>query len=91
MTAGDKRSAIIAQLREILREATDGRVKADQVSEDSRILDTLGLSSLELLELRFGIETTWDIVLEDQDVARLQVVSDVIDLIGERTAGRAGT
>jgi acyl carrier protein len=80
------RTQIIAKLGEILDRVTLGRIKPAQVRESSRVFDDLGLSSLELLELRFDIEMTWDLTLEDADLPRMQVVSDVIDLIAERTA-----
>jgi len=63
-----------------------GRIKPAQVGETSRVFDDLGMSSLELLELRFDIESAWNVTLEDQDLPRMQVVSDVIDLIAERAA-----
>jgi acyl carrier protein len=80
------RPGIIAELRAILNRVTNGRVKADEVREDAGIFDNLGLSSLELLELRFEVETTWNVLIEDKDVVELQVVSDVIDMIGARAA-----
>jgi acyl carrier protein len=90
MTAAADRQDIIAKLSDILDRVTTGRVKASQVSEDASIFDNLGLSSLELLELRWEIESTWNIQLDDQDITHLKVVSDVINLIAERTAPKAG-
>ena len=80
------RTPIISQLGEILDRVTMGRIKPSQVRETSRVFDDLGMSSLELLELRFDIESAWNVTLEDQDLPRMQVVSDVIDLIAERAA-----
>ncbi len=80
------RTEIITKLGEILDRVTLGRIKTNQVREDSRVFDDLGLSSLELLELRFDIEMSWNLTLEDADLPRMQVVRDVIDLIAERTA-----
>lgn len=80
------RAQIINQLGEILDRVTLGRIKPPQVLETSRVFDDLGMSSLELLELRFDIESTWNVTLEDHDLPRMQVVRDVIDLIGQRAA-----
>jgi acyl carrier protein len=90
MTATADRADIIAKLSDILDRVTTGRIKATQVSEDASIFDNLGLSSLELLELRWEIESTWNIQLDDQDIAHLKVVADVINLIADRTAPKAG-
>jgi acyl carrier protein len=80
------RTPIISQLGEILDRVTMGRIKPSQVRETSRVFDDLGMSSLELLELRFDIESAWNVTLEDHDLPRMQVVRDVIDLIAERAA-----
>jgi acyl carrier protein len=82
------RAQIISRLGEILDRVTLGRIKPVQIRERSRVFDDLGMSSLELLELRFDIESTWNMTLEDQDLPQMQVVRDVIDLIMDRTAER---
>jgi acyl carrier protein len=88
MAATLTRPEIVSELRRILQRVTSNRIKADTIGENARIFDELGLSSLELLELRFELESTWNVVLEDADVMNLQIVSDVIDLIEVRAAGR---
>lgn len=82
------RTQIVSRLGEILDRVTLGRIKSYQVSERSRVFDDLGMSSLELLELRFDIESTWSMTLEDHDLPQMQVVRDVIDLILDRIGER---
>jgi acyl carrier protein len=82
------RTQIVSRLGEILDRVTLGRIKPSQISERSRVFDDLGMSSLELLELRFDIESTWNMTLEDQDLPRMQAVRDVIDLILDRITER---
>jgi acyl carrier protein len=86
MPAPVNRAEIAAQLRDILNRATNGRVQASQVNEKSRFFDDLGLSSLELMEMRFEIESLWNVVIDDQEVGKLQDVGDVINLIATRTS-----
>jgi acyl carrier protein len=86
MSAILTRTEIVAELRNILQRVTNNRIQADQVSEEDNVFDNLGLSSLEMLELSFEIESVWNVVLDNEDVMNLKVVSDVIDLILERTA-----
>ena len=82
------RTQIVSRLGEILDRVTLGRIKSSQVSERSRVFDDLGMSSLELLELRFDIESTWNMTLEDHDLPHMQLVRDVIDLILDRIGER---
>jgi hypothetical protein len=54
---------IIDQLRDVLDRVTDGRLNLGAIREDARILDDLGLTSLELLELRFELESVWNVAV----------------------------
>jgi acyl carrier protein len=82
-------SEIASRLRDILCRVTDGRLQADQVRENASIFEHLGLSSLEMLELRWEIESAWNVALDELDVMKLRVVSDVVGLIASRVAARA--
>jgi acyl carrier protein len=86
MSAVLTRPEIVSELRNILQRATNNRIQADQVNEEDNVFDNLGLSSLEMLELSFEIEYVWNVVLDNEDLMDLKIVSDVIDLILERTA-----
>jgi acyl carrier protein len=87
-TATVNKADLVGPLREVLNRVTNGRIKADEVSETANVFDDLGLTSLELLELRFEVETQWNVVIDDQDIGNIQTVADVIGLIAARTAGR---
>ncbi len=88
MTAAVNKADLVAPLRDVLSRVTNGRIKADQVQETANVFDDLGLTSLELLELRFEVETQWNVTIDDQDVGSIQTVADVMDLIVARTAAR---
>ena len=50
------RAQIIEQLKPILSSVSNGRAKVDHFAEDARIIEDIGLASLDLLELRFELE-----------------------------------
>jgi len=85
MSATGDRIAVMKQLREVFDRVTDGRVPESNIREEAHILDDLGLSSLELLELRFELETVWNITLDDAEAQKLRTVKDVVDLIVARS------
>jgi acyl carrier protein len=89
MTAVLTRNDIVSTLCNILQRATNDRIAADEVSETDDVLVDLGLTSLEMLELSFEIESAWGIVLDNENVFQVRTVSDVIDLILRRTARQA--
>jgi acyl carrier protein len=80
------KTEINCQLRSILQQVTDDRVKADEVNAEDEIVSSLGLSSLELLELAFEIEHTWKVVLNTQHLESCKSVSNLADLIAAQTA-----
>ena len=80
------RADVLLKLREVFDRVTDGRVTAANLTEQAHVFDDLGLTSLELLELRFELETVWNIELNDADAMQMQTVKDVVDLILARTA-----
>jgi acyl carrier protein len=84
MSATADRATVIQQLREVFDRVTDGRIDAAQITEQAHIFNDLGLKSLELLELRFEMETVWHIKLADGEAQQLGTVKDVVDLIVAR-------
>ena len=53
-----------------------GLEREDLVPE-AHILDDLGADSLDVVELMMALEESFDIVVPDEDVERLQTIGDV--------------
>ena len=51
------------------------------LTEESSLVNDLGLSSLDVISLIGNIEDTFDIQIEDEDIANLLTVKDVVDYI----------
>jgi acyl carrier protein len=83
------RDQILASLGDVLNRASNGRANLDQLAEDARIIEDIGLSSLDLLELRCELEERWQTTVADEELMRLQTVGDVVDLLEQR--GRAAS
>jgi acyl carrier protein len=79
------RVQVIEQLKPIFVKASNGRAKVDQLPEDARIIEDIGLASLDLLELRFELEAAWSARISDEEAISLKTVSDVVDLIIEKS------
>lgn len=61
-------------------------LERDEVGPDARILDDLGADSLDVVELVMALEESFDIVVPDEDVERLQTIADVQQYLEVRTA-----
>jgi acyl carrier protein len=83
MTSAD-RAEIIAQLRPALVAASNGRAHVAELPEDARIIEDIGLASLDLLELRCELEERWQTRITDEEAVRLRTVGDVVELIRSR-------
>jgi acyl carrier protein len=72
---------IRAQLATIIAEKVTGRITAKQVQWDTRLREDLGIDSLAVAELMYGIEEELGAGLEETDPRTLVTVRDVVDAI----------
>lgn len=80
-----ERAQIVEELKPALAHASNNRAKLDQLREDARVIEDVGLASLDLLELRFELEARWKTRITDEEALHLKTIGDVVDLIVERT------
>ena len=59
-------------------------IDADLITPDAEMLTTLGLNSLELADLIVMCEERFGIVFEDEDLASLITIGDVVAYIEAR-------
>jgi acyl carrier protein len=52
-------------------------VETEDLVPEAHILDDLGADSLDVVELVMALEESFDIVVPDEDVERLQTLADV--------------
>jgi acyl carrier protein len=76
---------VIEQLKPTFSNVSNGRAKVDQLPEDARIIEDIGLASLDLLESRFELEAVWNATITDEEAISLKTVSNVVDLIIEKS------
>ena len=82
----NSRAEILEKLGGALDRASNGRAKLSELTEKSQIIEDVGLSSLDLLELRCELEERWQTNIADEELMRLRTVGDVIDLVEERSS-----
>jgi acyl carrier protein len=79
------RAQIIEQLKPVLSRVSNGRAKIDHLAEDARIIEDIGLASLDLLELRFELEEAWNAKLTDEETVSLKTIRDVVNVVLEKS------
>ena len=81
------RQEILENLKEILMDADErGSELVDKVSEQSRLTEDLGLSSVNMLYMIIATEEIFDIRFDDVGVNEFQTVGDVMDYIEGKLA-----
>jgi acyl carrier protein len=73
----------------IRRIAADHLGTSAEVSPDARLIEDLGLDSLQLLTLSFEVEHHFEIILEPEDEQAIVTVRDLTDTIA-RLLARTG-
>jgi acyl carrier protein len=66
--------------------ASNGRAAPKRLDDDARIIEDVGLSSLDLLDLRYEIEALWQMAIENDEAAQLRTIGDIVRLIEERAS-----
>jgi acyl carrier protein len=77
----DNRAKVMERLKTVLAHVSNGRAKVDDLLEESRLIEDVGLASLDLLELRFELEAAWNARITDEEAMSLRTIRDVIDVV----------
>ncbi len=61
-------------------------LEREELVPEARILDDLGADSLDVVELVMALEESFNIVVPDEDVERLQTIGDVQQYLEVRSS-----
>lgn len=71
---------MLEKLIEIIRDVCEIE---DEITAESRFLEDFGLSSLDMFRLITEVEESFDVSINTRKLQKIQVVSDLMDVIGE--------
>ncbi|MCR0166428.1 acyl carrier protein [[Clostridium] innocuum] len=66
-------------VKEVLMEAIN--VDEDMIKMEANLKDDLGIDSLAAVELSLELETEFDVRIEDEELAKLVTVADIVSLL----------
>ena len=75
---------MLEEIKNVLVEALN--VEASEVTTEAKLNDDLGIDSLSAVELALELESTFDVTIEDEELAKLETVQDIIDLLNQKKA-----
>lgn len=70
------------KVKDVLVEAIN--VDGDMITPEANLKDDLGIDSLAAVELSLELETEFDIRIEDEELAKLVTVADIVNLLEEK-------
>ena len=70
---------MIEKVKEVLVEAIN--VDEDMITMEANLKDDLGIDSLAAVELSLELETEFDVRIEDEELAKLVSVADIVKLL----------
>ncbi|MEG0074635.1 MAG: acyl carrier protein [Eubacterium sp.] len=70
---------MLEQVKEVLVESIN--VDEALVVPEARLQEDLGIDSLSAVELAMELETAFDIRIEDDELANLKTVQDILNLV----------
>lgn len=77
-----RRISMLEQIKKVLTDAIN--VDEALVTEDANLKDDLDIDSLSAVELALELETEFNITIEDEELAKLETVKDIMDLIASK-------
>lgn len=75
-------------LREIM--AARLGLTAEQIVPEARLVEDLGLDSLDAVELAIAVERKFDIEVPEEELTKLKTVADMLALVESRTREAPG-
>jgi len=70
---------VIEELKELLSQQLG--IDVDRIDDDSEIINDLAADSLDIAELLMTLEDQYNVIIPDEEVAKLKTVRDVADYI----------
>ncbi|MBQ0065971.1 MAG: acyl carrier protein [Firmicutes bacterium] len=73
---------MLEQIKNVLVEAIN--VDLEAITPEAKLNEDLDIDSLAAVELALELETEFDIRIEDEELAKLVTVQDIMDLIASK-------
>lgn len=70
-----------SQLLDIIKPYLPEDVSVESIKQDSHLINELNINSANLVDIALDVEDAFDIILENEDMERMQTVSDALAII----------
>ena len=84
------RTEILSELKLIITPYAENKTLLDQVTEETDFLVDLKINSANLVDVILDLEDKFNIVIDNDSMARMLNVKSTVDIIEEKLAENAG-
>ena len=70
-----------SQLLDIIKPYLPEDVSVTDITPDSHLLEGLNINSAHLVDIMLDVEDAYDIILENEDMEKMDTVSDALEII----------
>ena len=70
-----------SQLQDIIKPYLPEDVSVSDIKPDSHLTEELNINSAHLVDIALDVEDAYDIILENEDMEKMETVSDAIEII----------
>ena len=74
----------LERLKKLLSEVYEGEIDTASITEDTRIVEDIGMKSIAMLYMAMGIENEFGVSLTNDDLPKMRTVGDIMKLIEGR-------
>lgn len=78
------------ELLEIIGPYLPEDVDTGTIGQNSHLINELNINSAHLVDIVLDLEDRYDILLEDEDMQKMQTVGDALEIISQKTSAKKG-
>ncbi len=75
---------MLEKIKEVLVETSN--VDSEKVTLEANLREDLGIDSLDSVEIIMALESEFDVTIEDEEMADLKTVGDIVKLLESKQA-----
>jgi len=75
----------LERLKKLLSEVYDGQIDTTNITEETRVVEDIGMKSIAMLYMAMAIEGEFGVSLANEDLPKMRTVGDILKLVEERS------
>ncbi|MBQ1488971.1 MAG: hypothetical protein IIZ41_09480 [Lachnospiraceae bacterium] len=74
----------LERLKKLLTQVYDGEIDTTDITEETRVVEDIGMKSIAMLYMAMEIENEFNVSLTNEDLPKMRTVGDIVKLVEER-------